>query len=588
MIKLGVNNKTLSIYAELSYEVVSSFSDIPKEFSLKASGHLESWQKSGKIEDHEFFNNRLRYVWEFIEKSKYEGAILAYIAQGYPKISGISIDVEPDSDSEVVWLNIRDQNRFMNYHPIWLARYINQQLSSRKVERKVSESQLMSLVLRLKMGFDIKKTKLNFESSYNPRHDNRAYYFRTKEESGYVDVQIGMGSHFKNSDNFKKFLLELRSFCEKHIEQKGSGCLLLNSKQIQNSIRRFRNGPEVLDLGLPKSFLIATDLGGAFEKIGVSFFQVLLWHLTRLGDFECSEEWFSRNLNFDISKTLLTELKPLLQSRILKQRENSPALVRNEQIVFRKNWSSNGRNYKKMFEPALNLGAASLENVKANNRSIQGYTIALNREKAEKIKVKISELRAQIVGLEPTSFEQCYVFSTQFVSLTRHIDIQKEEMENTMDPRWLGAVVREMIGLSDFKPDPVWVKKRLATPASITEIAKFLEALKKANLIQLNRETGRYECPDSTVQTEFETKSKTVIDFHKAMINNVMYILGKNNDGSGNGANLCFVECGVNQIKQLKEMINTFFQDIMTLDQQFGSCENVYQVNVQLFPVILK
>jgi uncharacterized protein (TIGR02147 family) len=151
---------------------------------------------------------------------------------------------------------------------------------------------------------------------------------------------------------------------------------------------------------------------------------------------------------------------------------------------------------------------------------------------------------------------------------------------------WLHAVLREMVGLEDFREDPAWISQAIRPPIPPRQVRDALKNLESLGLVRRNA-AGRLEACDPAVSTEYEPPSAVVRHFNQEMIGLAMSAPDRfpAPDREIGGLTLGLSrEC----YDRIKERIRMFKEDVigMVVEDKRGS-DLVAQLNVQLFPLAI-
>ena len=155
---------------------------------------------------------------------------------------------------------------------------------------------------------------------------------------------------------------------------------------------------------------------------------------------------------------------------------------------------------------------------------------------------------------------------------------------------WYHPVIREMVGLPDFVGDPGWIQERLAFPLRLDEIRRSLELLDQLGVIIRDTVRGHY-VKSPVVATSPETDSLALVRYHQKMIE----IGGESItriDAELRQIQAVTVSLPLAAVELLKAKIQALTQDALALEAAAaaapGAGEEVFQMNIQLFPFTVK
>lgn len=149
---------------------------------------------------------------------------------------------------------------------------------------------------------------------------------------------------------------------------------------------------------------------------------------------------------------------------------------------------------------------------------------------------------------------------------------------------WYYPVIRELVGLSDFRLDLAWIANRLSGEVSQAEVSKALQTLLALGLIRSEGDSLVQSEP--SVTTDDQTPSSLMLsEFHKAMLRKAQEAqdLVAHTLREISGMTLTLDESDFESLRsELMEFRNQVFQ-------KYGlakpSHDRVYQVNLQFFPL---
>jgi len=91
-----------------------------------------------------------------------------------------------------------------------------------------------------------------------------------------------------------------------------------------------------------------------------------------------------------------------------------------------------------------------------------------------------------------------------------------DDSQNLYFSKWYYPVIREMIRLSDFKPDPIWISKNIYPRIKVGQAKEALEILETLGLIK--NFDGSYIQNDQQLKTRNQGLGSEIAEFHKKMI----------------------------------------------------------------------
>ncbi len=159
--------------------------------------------------------------------------------------------------------------------------------------------------------------------------------------------------------------------------------------------------------------------------------------------------------------------------------------------------------------------------------------------------------------------------------------LEKEKFEFLS--KWYAVAIYVLIDLKNFKPDPNWISKRLGGKVTVSQIKETLENLLNLKMIEVDSIKGLKQSSGAVTVAD-DTKSMAVFEYHTSMIKLAADALRKNanSEREMNGATISIPK---DKLPELKEKIRAFRKEINQLASSYENPDEVYQLNVQLFPL---
>ena len=155
---------------------------------------------------------------------------------------------------------------------------------------------------------------------------------------------------------------------------------------------------------------------------------------------------------------------------------------------------------------------------------------------------------------------------------------------------WINPVIREMVELKEFSPDPYWISNLLHMAPSFKEISKSMQFLKKENFIKQDNK-GRFHATENMVVTSEDIKNLSIRNYHRAILDlakEMITILPVEDREFG----ALTIKIKEQDLKELKQKIKAIRQDLhmWSLEHEVSSDspkkgkEVIVQINLQMFP----
>lgn len=151
--------------------------------------------------------------------------------------------------------------------------------------------------------------------------------------------------------------------------------------------------------------------------------------------------------------------------------------------------------------------------------------------------------------------------------------------------KWYAVAIYVLIDLKNFNPDPIVIAKRLGGKVSVPQIKETLETLLNLNLIVIDPKKG-FKQAQGAVTVADDTKSMAVFEYHQSMIRLAAEALRRhtNSEREINGATIAIPK---SKLPEIKEKIRAFRKEINLLASSYENPEDVFQLNIQLFPLTI-
>ncbi len=149
---------------------------------------------------------------------------------------------------------------------------------------------------------------------------------------------------------------------------------------------------------------------------------------------------------------------------------------------------------------------------------------------------------------------------------------------------WYYPVIRELVGLCDFRMDLQWIASRLRGDVSHGEISKALKALFALGMIRTEG-SSLVQSEPSVLTDDLTPSSDFVDEFHKAMMMKAYEAQNSVEDSLREISGMTLT-LDATEFDRLKQELVDFRNQVF---QRYGlvkpSHDRVYQVNVQFFPL---
>lgn len=148
---------------------------------------------------------------------------------------------------------------------------------------------------------------------------------------------------------------------------------------------------------------------------------------------------------------------------------------------------------------------------------------------------------------------------------------------------WFHVAIYVLIDLKDFRHDLEWISERLRKKVSHKQVKDALDSLEGLALIAKDDERG-YRQTSGGLSTAEDLKSLSAYSYHRQMIELAQCSLSMDplDVREFNGVTLKITQ---KKLFLLKEQIRAFRKELNELTSNLDDADQVYQLNIQLFPL---
>jgi uncharacterized protein (TIGR02147 family) len=149
--------------------------------------------------------------------------------------------------------------------------------------------------------------------------------------------------------------------------------------------------------------------------------------------------------------------------------------------------------------------------------------------------------------------------------------------------KWYYSAIRELLAIGKFKDDYNLIAGKLNPKISSAQAKKAIQILSKLDLIRKNK-SGYYECEDEIITTGPEIKSLSVANFQKVMMEMAKEAIDRHPSKHRNISTVTF-SASKTVYKDIERELIACRKRILNMIKHCSNMENVYQLNLQLFPL---
>lgn len=150
---------------------------------------------------------------------------------------------------------------------------------------------------------------------------------------------------------------------------------------------------------------------------------------------------------------------------------------------------------------------------------------------------------------------------------------------------WYVPVIRELLTHKDFNGDSAWISERVFPRVTLAQVEGAKKILEDLDLVRWDAGSGTWKQTDTAVRTDTEPTHLALRNYHMAIIQIAHDSLRnfKSNERDIRSITLGLSEAGFQELKSRMEII---WRDLLDFAGTQVEVDKVYQVNLQLFPLV--
>lgn len=148
---------------------------------------------------------------------------------------------------------------------------------------------------------------------------------------------------------------------------------------------------------------------------------------------------------------------------------------------------------------------------------------------------------------------------------------------------WYHPVIRELVGLDDFLSEAGWINDRLVVKLMPLQILKSLELLDRLGLISYDRKAGRHRQTGGQIRPDREVERMASVRFHQKMCDMAREAVTRV-PASRREMNSLTIRVNDEVAMKASEILYKACEQIMKLESESKTGDQIYQINVHLFP----
>ena len=187
-------------------------------------------------------------------------------------------------------------------------------------------------------------------------------------------------------------------------------------------------------------------------------------------------------------------------------------------------------------------------------------------------------------------YQNARLASDREALFARLMDLKSKSLSSPLEQsqleyynEWFHPVIREMVGIRGFNPDPHWIVKHIEPRVLPDQARKSLALLEELKIVKRNENTKQLELTQQHISTGDEIASHAVVRYHQRTIE-----IGReavmNFDHTERNISSVTMSISEDVFEKMADEISGFRKRILEISEQSKDPDRVYQLNIQLFP----
>lgn len=157
-----------------------------------------------------------------------------------------------------------------------------------------------------------------------------------------------------------------------------------------------------------------------------------------------------------------------------------------------------------------------------------------------------------------------------------------EESQFQLFTDWRHIVIRELVALKGFRPDPQWILRKLGKGFTGRQVEESLALLSDMGL--LKRTANGVAQSDVNITTSDEVRSLLIKNYHRQMMQKALTVLDTL-PSSQRDISTITIPIHARDFMKVKEQIQLMRKELLNLGADSGEGGEVVHINIQLFPL---
>jgi uncharacterized protein (TIGR02147 family) len=207
--------------------------------------------------------------------------------------------------------------------------------------------------------------------------------------------------------------------------------------------------------------------------------------------------------------------------------------------------------------------------------------------KAFKLNKHETEFFRNLVGYDQArNLDEKNLFYQKILRNKRYTNVKTlDKSQYDFFSHWYIPVVRELLTHKDFNGEAAWMAERIFPRVTVAQIEAAVELLRKLDLARRDEATGKWTLSDHVVSTSSEATHLGLRNYHMSAIQLAHDSL-KHFGPDRRDVRSVTVGLSEAAFAELKSRMENVWKELMEFAGAQQEADSVYQVNLQLFPLI--
>jgi hypothetical protein len=595
----------LQIRTEITSEDVKRGEGLREELLTRSKMHMKKLVDEGRIEFFEFFEERMKTVWQHFKKEPSQPKVTLLLAQGCPHLPFVKVLPGKGAGTMALLTISAPCQTVASWSFTWLAMHLQKAVTKLGFQEPIHLPQIHAAWLRAsKEDSAVKEFPIERSSLMPGTKLERPFQIFVRQQAHEIFVAVQDFHYFRSEYNKAAFLAEIKSETLLAAEGNSEFTYFILSEHIAKTLAEGMQGIESLGISTPACFLVSLgfrknlregDGNSPDSTLQDAWYLPLLRELSTLEEFEPEPEWIMTKLNVWLGyRQIMEGIKHLAQRRLIRLVENAEKPLQTMELIVGDATLSqmSPTQYQHLM---ISEAEKSISETTQTRREINAVTFFIPEKIIPTITEKILAFARSVRKRSErlTFANQVYQLNFQLFPFTRIPDFEPPGKTSPLQPahdtsaEWSNTVVRELVALPEFSADPLWIAEQLLFPISEKQAQQSLNTLIKSGFIKRDPTTGRHAQSASTVKTGAEVTGEAVIRHHKSMLT-LAKLAAHYVSEARRFSVTATLRMSDDLASQIKGELQQIGYDIVAMSEKEARPDQVYQLNTQFFPFTKK